>query len=604
MARGHITVRAIAKLTAAETAKHRLLVEAVRRRAALSPPADRILMDAAIELLNDFETHAPAVAADVLGLPQIGGWAVCCLRRLAADSRRGSGAAGPQVPLRSDLGYLAGAVAATAMRVGHPFDLAVPLRDGLLLLPGSGVADVDSADGWGIARVQMNGEGAAVVVEEHLVILPTSSDSGSSRFGNALSPVPRLRAEAGGLVLNVALCWADPFLTEVGESVASLSASDRAMWQLRVSAAWTLLVRHHRAIAEAFAAGVSTLVPLQSRAFFLPRSATSGLTYGAIGLSLPGDEVSLAEVFVHELHHMVLGAVEDLMPLVNADLDKQLCYAPWRDDPRPVSGLIHGCYAYLGITAFWRRQRQAGGASERLRSAVEFARWRQATLDAAKTLDRSPALTETGRRFAAGICDQLARWQADPVPAEAMGLAAEARTEHRARWRLNYLRPDSAQIEAISRAWLSGAPAGPARINIANTIELSAPAIGPERAYLLETLYRNQSQIEPSMGPGCGLVFLNSTGRPISDADAALLSGKNVTAARGYVRRLEAADDLDAWGGLAIAWHRSGPPASARLLADRPEVVAAVHARLRVLSSVLPDAAELVRWLSGANRDE
>jgi hypothetical protein len=36
-------------------------------------------------------------------------------------------------------------------------------------------------------------------------------------------------------------------------------------------------------------------------------------------------------------------------------------YVPWRDDPRPISGLLQGAYAYLGVTGFWRTRRQPDG---------------------------------------------------------------------------------------------------------------------------------------------------------------------------------------------------------------------------------------------------
>lgn len=41
--------------------------------------------------------------------------------------------------------------------------------------------------------------------------------------------------------------------------------------------------------------------------------------------------------------------------------DGQRFYAPWRDDARPVSGLLQGAYAYLGLSRFWR-QRQSSGS--------------------------------------------------------------------------------------------------------------------------------------------------------------------------------------------------------------------------------------------------
>jgi hypothetical protein len=41
-----------------------------------------------------------------------------------------------------------------------------------------------------------------------------------------------------------------------------------------------------------------------------------------------------------------------------------------------------------------------------------------------------------------------------------------------------------------------------------------------------------------------------------------------------------------------------GPPASAWILSERPEVVAAVHIRLRTLHGTAPDTSRLVEWLA------
>lgn len=407
---------------------------------------------------------------------------------------------------------------------------------------------------------------------------------------------------AGGLDLKIAVDGCDPFLPHLTEPISGLSPADLTAWQQRLQEAWETLVRHHRATAEALAAGVSTLIPLAGT-FARPRSLTSGWAFGAIGLTLPADGVSLAETLVHELHHLILGAVEDIVPL-GAD-DSWLGYAPWRDDPRPAVGLLHGCYAYLGVTAFWRRQRRVGTPAQRLRGAVEFARWRRATLDAARRLAASSALTETGTRFAGGICRQLTGWQGAAVPAEAEALAAEIRTEHRVRWRLANMRPTTDTIDVLARAWYSGEPASfrePDLVVAAEPVQLAGPS-AQLRAYLLQLRYRDPPQFSRLMSavgdvPGCA-----TRAQSISEADAALLRGEFEVAAQGYRRRLGAADDTDAWIGLAVAMTRFDDPAPTQLISERPDVAAALLARLRLLQQSTPDIGLLLNWLSEPFRE-
>jgi len=598
LARGRVTADATETLLAAESSKHRLLVEGVRRRAATRPQGERVLIDAAVQLLSDVEAHSPDIVASLIALPQIGSWAVECLRRMAADEDA-KGAMARSVPLSNDLGYLAGIAAVAALRTGHPFDLSVPLRNGKLLLPGLGVADLDPVDPSGVVRIRLGHDGAVVYSGDRMMVLPAGADLAFSSFDARWSPTPRLHAEAGGLVLDVRLDISDPFLTRIGATVTELSTADRAAWQLSIAAAWRILVRQHRATAEAFAAIVSTLVPLAVPTPSISSSATSGWTFGAIGLSLPRDATSLTEMLVHELQHLVLGAIEDLSPLVISDRDNHLGYAPWRDDPRPAEGLLHGCYAYLGVTRFWRQQRRVGGPAEQLRSATEFARWRLATLSTVTKLARSPALTEMGRRFASGICTQLARWRAEPVPAEAEDLAGDVLTEHRVRWRLNNLLPADAQIEVAAQAWLSGNAMAKAMSEVRSTLKVTRPAMQTARAQLLEARYRDPDRIRRMVEWTDGGTSLDGPGETIDESDIALLRGDIVTALRRYSQRLASTDDMDAWPGLAVAWRHSGQPETVSLLTRRPEVVAAVYARLRTLQGNPPDPTKLAEWLAG-----
>src|SRR5581483_603165 len=60
-----------------------------------------------------------------------------------------------------------------------------------------------------------------------------------------------------------------------------------------------------------------------------------------------------AVTLAHELQHLKLGALLDIVTLALPD-DGRRYYAPWRDDPRPLGGLLQGAYAYFGVSGFWR----------------------------------------------------------------------------------------------------------------------------------------------------------------------------------------------------------------------------------------------------------
>ena len=109
-------------------------------------------------------------------------------------------------------------------------------------------------------------------------------------------------------------------------------------------------------------------------------------------------------------------------------------YAPWRDDPRPITGLLHGVYAHLGVSRFWRWQRHQEDGAAAIRAHAEFARWRDAATIAAEVLLASGGLTEAGTDFVSGTLSTLRTWSGEDVPAAAMHLARSESQRHLSRW--------------------------------------------------------------------------------------------------------------------------------------------------------------------------
>ena len=104
-------------------------------------------------------------------------------------------------------------------------------------------------------------------------------------------------------------------------------------------------------------------------------SSSSPETFGAIAMSPPPDPLTCAVTLAHETQHLKLFALLDIVALTLPD-DGRRYYAPWREDPRPVSGLLQGAYAFLGVSGFWRTQREIADGAARLEADTEFARWR------------------------------------------------------------------------------------------------------------------------------------------------------------------------------------------------------------------------------------
>jgi HEXXH motif-containing protein len=142
----------------------------------------------------------------------------------------------------------------------------------------------------------------------------------------------------------------------------------------------------------------------------------------------------MAVTLTHETQHAKLSALLDLVQLTKPD-DGSRFYAPWREDPRPVPGLLQGAYAYLSVTAFWRRHRHVATGEQAIHAAAEFARWREAALMVTRTLLESGRLTSAGEAFAAGMAERLVTWADEKVPSESRTLAGEWADAHVTEWR-------------------------------------------------------------------------------------------------------------------------------------------------------------------------
>ncbi|MER6006883.1 HEXXH motif-containing putative peptide modification protein [Nonomuraea angiospora] len=374
-----LTSELLTRLREIQLHRNQLLVEAVRRQVRGTDA------DAAFRALAELQESDPRLMAELLVLPQVGCWAVDCLRRL----RDGED---------PDLGYLVSFSAGAALRAGR----RPPLSPGAFV-PGLG----------------------------------TFAESG-------LAPIPTLHAQADGLGLAVRLDAVDPYLAGFGRR----GEADPVWWQRELGRAWQVLCERHHHAAGTIAAVFTTLVPLEGRDRARPASATSGWAYGAIALSPPPDPVAFAESLVHEVWHLVLGAVEDMVELTGPD-DGRRWYAPWRSDPRPLGALLQGCFANFAITAFWRAERHANPPVERHaspaderhaspaveRAEAEFAYRRAITFEALTRASGSEGLTGPGEVLVNGLLGRLGEWLHEPVPASAERRAAELRDGHRARWR-------------------------------------------------------------------------------------------------------------------------------------------------------------------------
>ncbi|NEC28868.1 radical SAM protein, partial [Streptomyces sp. SID8111] len=167
-------------------------------------------------------------------------------------------------------------------------------------------------------------------------------------------------------------------------------------------------------------------------------SASSGDAYGAMVVARPAGALALAETLVHEFQHSKLAALIHLFPLADDDRAERY-YAPWRPDPRHLTGLLHGAYAFTGVAGFWRDR--LAHPDHGPAAAYHFALRRTQTRLVVRTLLTSGRLTEAGHGLVSGLARTLDGWLRVPVDAAALARARTAAVLHRTEWRLRNVAP-------------------------------------------------------------------------------------------------------------------------------------------------------------------
>jgi len=403
---------AVGVLAAAEHSKHTLLLRGVIEAAEGVGGGAACFARQGRDVLASVTRYHPDAAARTTCYPSVGAWAVRALRALRGDDLGAPGAhpAG-----------LAAVAAAAAIRSGLEAEVRVRPTAGVLCLPSLGVARVD-AD---VATVRSSAGDAEICWAHGRVGIP----SDPQRDVPGWSGIRRIRAGN----LDVGLDDLDLFRMPTVSGLASrLSAREAGEWARAIQRGWRLLARDHPAIAAEVAAAISVIVPL-SRSAHGQLSSSSPETFGAIAMSEPPDPSTCAVTLSHELQHLKLSALIDIVSLTRPD-DGRLYYAPWRDDPRPASGLLQGAYAYLGVTGFWRTQRWLADGPARLRAESEFALWRAGTARVIDTLLSSRRLTAVGLDFVQRMSKTVTAWRDEPVSAQARAIALHNSRCHLTRW--------------------------------------------------------------------------------------------------------------------------------------------------------------------------
>jgi HEXXH motif-containing protein len=525
-------------------------------------------------ILAEAEERDATAVSDILMYPTVGVWLTRALHYTLPGN----------TTTWSELGYLHVVAAAAAVRAGCHRTIRVPVWHGIVSLPTVGHLHIPGAFPVGSVVVIAAGADSRIQVNRAVSVRINDSDAG-------FVAARRQARTRRGVTLRTWIEDTDPYhgFSEP-RPPTELTDAEFTEWRKLLDEAWDVLTLHHPAFARELAAGLRVLGPIEPDVDTV--GASSPAAFGGIRLSATGSAIDFAEALVHEMQHSKLNALLGLVKLTDDDNGKRYL-APWRDDPRPLVGIVHGVYAFTCGVEFWLAQEAVLQEAEARAMAFSVAYRRVQVRRALRTLKASGQLTRLGHALVDTVSTRLEACERMAVTETLSQTVTTMVDDHEALWRVRYARPDPTEVASITTAWLDGT--GPTGWSGTTTIvaEENPPRLPSNRRSLLRTKTTDPELFssvvrEPWSLPG-------TTPR----ADAALCTGDYEGAVALYADRLRTApDDTQAWVGLGLALRAQGRAAAGLL--EHPELTVAVHRRVRAVGGRLPDPAALSTWVSSA----
>ena len=578
---GTVEPDTMALLQRSQHSRRRLALRALLDQLGANPNVVGSLVDPeqAWQILAEAERQDANAVADILLYPTVGVWLTRALHHTRPDK--------PDSAPWPELGYLHLIAAAAAIRADIPRTIRVPVWHGEVSLPTVGHIRLPGMFPIGTAEMICHGTTSRLRVGDRVL---ASLDGSTDLFSATLYHT----CESRGLTLRASVEDRDPYRGFAEpRPPTTLADSDLAEWRKLVAEAWDVLTLHHRDHARELATGLRALVPIPPGSDVV--GSSSPAAFGGMALSGNGSATKIAEAMVHELQHSKINALLELVELAEDDREPR-CYAPWRDDPRPVLGVLHGVVAFSSGVEFWSTQRTLAQSSDLRAIDFEIVLRRQQVRLAARLLSGSGKLSPAGQTLVDALSQRLEISENAEVSTDVTEIVDAMVDDHQAIWRLRFIRPDAKVVDALASSWVSDTsspkwssadsvvlPDDGRRLPAGRRNLLRTKALDPD---LFAALLR-----QPASLPG-------TTPR----ADATLCSGDNGGAATAYQVRVRTDPaDVHAWVGLGLALRGLCHHRAAAALLERPEITIAAYHRIRRVYGEQPDPTEFARWVGAAS---
>jgi hypothetical protein len=221
--------------------------------------------------------------------------------------------------------------------------------------------------------------------------------------GFSYLPLPQLE---GIKIINKRI---DPFFDEGSDYDVEFDFDiDEAQWLSTLRAALEL-VKSDAVCEQLIKNFVSYLVPLKQKKVIQNLSFSSRNLVNVIFKNNEDSPYIFGETLVHEADHQFFYALENFYNIWNADVEQQraIYRSPWRDDARPLDGIIRGVRAFVRVSKYYSSvMRDINETSIDNVGSLQLLKIVQCE-DAISTILSSKELSEFGREYVLEMQDIL-----------------------------------------------------------------------------------------------------------------------------------------------------------------------------------------------------
>ncbi|HZM80530.1 MAG TPA: FxsB family cyclophane-forming radical SAM/SPASM peptide maturase [Candidatus Limnocylindrales bacterium] len=299
--------------------------------------------------------------------------------------------------------YLACLAVAGAVHARATLSLQVPVIDGSVVVPTLGRVAVPGPSAHGVAGVEVDAGRLCVLAGpgRPVHVNPFEAE------GKGWQPTWRMEMYDRPILLEDTDPYRDCFEQPVARRMTA-EAADR--WRRQLAAAFDEILFWVPGQRAGLREVLTSVAPLAAHTGGDDLSAAARDAFGAVAIAPVEGAEKLAELLVHEIQHVKLGAVLDLCALIDHRHPMSL-RVPWRDDPRPPEAVLQGTYAHLSVADLWR-SRWVNGQGD-LAALERFHLYRKWTQTGVRVLRQCGVLTPAGGDLVDRIEATVNSWHGD-----------------------------------------------------------------------------------------------------------------------------------------------------------------------------------------------